>query len=659
MSEQDNQRKPLIAVVGGGIAGLYCCLQLSKLKPKVNITLYESTSRLGGRIETWRIRKVNNAKTPAVVRSIHLPELATENSKYQAKKLTERLPDMFVAEFGPMRIEPDQQPYLKKLLDDLEICPPKDGEKEAWSDLIPFPSYQAEAPKQPSFMLEGEEAEQTTLIDLLLLALRHIFEIVSVERDEHSSTTGDPTNTPWMLLKKGSSTQLKPEYTEYKEANFYWAEFRKDHELNRRYWKGFLQNWIDLLEDQHYDVIRERFQFRGRYLYNMGFWNLLGSVLSHMAVVKLRDWGSFYHLLPENPNAAEWIIFWLRAIKSSDSLQGIRGGMDWIVFRLCQELGFVTKDNNKLTSMGKDQLSYAPEMDLKLQLDHQLLGVCQRENGKVSLRFMNNGVERAEIEADHVILALPKAPLEEIDFKCEDATSLNELRWNLDAVFSFPLLKCFFIVDKPFWEDNRKPNTYADHVPTRELHWWKNRDKTLGMTMIYTDRPGTQFWTDYLTKQQVEKKSRLQFKAEVWNWGEENSTEYDRKLEKFENERLLRTFLLYARENSSEYVTASRLIAAGMRDWGLKPFGGACHAWRSGSQSRIVRKYLSSISLLGSGPGPIHICGEAYSDYQGFIEGALRSAKEALIALPFKITEKQLLPEGHEERALPRSREPN
>ena len=36
---------------------------------------------------------------------------------------------------------------------------------------------------------------------------------------------------------------------------------------------------------------------------------------------------------------------------------------------------------------------------------------------------------------------------------------------------------------------------------------------------------------------------------------------------------------------------------------------------------------LSSFGLAGSGPDyrPIHICGEAYSDFQGFIEGGLRS----------------------------------
>ena len=110
---------------------------------------------------------------------------------------------------------------------------------------------------------------------------------------------------------------------------------RDDRFLHRRYWKRYMRDWINLLrEEQHRSSGRAR--VLGTPLCQMGFWNVLGSVLSHMATVKLRDWGSFYHLVGDNPNAAEWIIFWLRAMRSTDSLVGIRGGMDWIVYKACE-----------------------------------------------------------------------------------------------------------------------------------------------------------------------------------------------------------------------------------------------------------------------------------------------------------------------------------
>src|SRR5438552_19202845 len=51
-----------VAVVGGGVAGLYCCLQLFNRyssagadHPLKTVALFEGSSRLGGRIESWRI----------------------------------------------------------------------------------------------------------------------------------------------------------------------------------------------------------------------------------------------------------------------------------------------------------------------------------------------------------------------------------------------------------------------------------------------------------------------------------------------------------------------------------------------------------------------------------------------------------------------------
>ena len=85
--------------------------------------------------------------------------------------------------------------------------------------------------------------------------------------------------------------------------------------------------------------------FRGQPLWNLGFWNVLSDVLSHYAVVKIRDWGSYYHFVHENLNAAEWIIFWLRAIRSTGSLRGIRGGMSRIIWKLLERL-YKERENN-------------------------------------------------------------------------------------------------------------------------------------------------------------------------------------------------------------------------------------------------------------------------------------------------------------------------
>jgi len=43
-----------------------------------------------------------------------------------------------------------------------------------------------------------------------------------------------------------------------------------------------------------------------------------------------------------------------------------------------------------------------------------------------------------------------------------------------------------------------------------------------------------------------------------------------------------------------------------------------------------VSTTLEAFSLTGRPPRNVHICGEAFSDFQGFMEGALRSAQSAL-----------------------------
>ena len=250
------------------------------------------------------------------------------------------LDDFMVAEFGPMRVEPAHQPYLRRLLEDLQIVP-ESGPYRKWSDQVPFSPYASEAPSDPAFHLDGEEAQQTTILDLMLLALRRIFESVEI-------VDGDTvvTENPWRLGNPDDPDDAKDKDTPYHELNHFWREMRDDRFLHRRYWQRYMRDWINLLREEQYQVIRTRARFVGTPLHQMGFWNVLGSVLSHMATVKLRDWGSFYHLVGDNPNAAEWIIFWLRAMRSTDSLVGIRGGMDWIVYKACAHLGFKREETD-------------------------------------------------------------------------------------------------------------------------------------------------------------------------------------------------------------------------------------------------------------------------------------------------------------------------
>jgi hypothetical protein len=233
-----------------------------------------------------------------------------------------------------------------------------------------------------------------------------------------------------------------------------------------------------------------------------------------------------------------------------------------------------------------------------------------------------------------------------------------------------PLLKCFVLVDKPFWEDDRPANRYAHTIPTREVHYWKTRDKKTGLVMMYTDRPGTEFWSNYLQdlptacvapgngEQTLSVAIRRQDSASIFAW-REMQDQGEWKRQKFDNERLLRTFFLYVRENHAESVPDAQILAAAIRDWGLKPAYGATHAWRSGSDWKAILGYLQAFSTMpdeAHGVLRFHVCSEAYSDYHGFIEGALRSARDMLAREPFRLTDETEFRDTAKDRELCRVR---
>lgn len=66
--------------------------------------------------------------------------------------------------------------------------------------------------------------------------------------------------------------------------------------------------------------------------------------------------------------------------------------------------------------------------------------------------------------------------------------------------------------------------------------------------------------------------------------------------------------------------------AAAHREWDLDPFGGGSNYWNEGVDTRLVEE-----RMMQPVPGvPVHVCGEAYSHDQGWVEGALEVTERML-----------------------------
>jgi monoamine oxidase len=119
--------------------------------------------------------------------------------------------------------------------------------------------------------------------------------------------------------------------------------------------------------------------------------------------------------------------------------------------------------------------------------------------------------------------------------------------------------------------------------------------------MVYADRPYLSFWSQYLRK-------GYEARAEI-NGDPGLPLAFSRLMG----------------------IDPKRIVSYGIRHWGTEPYGAACHLWKPGIKSWKVQEKMAAFSLgRNRSSANVHICGEAFSDYQGFIEGALRTAHDVM-----------------------------
>ncbi len=605
MTNLNQTARPTVAIVGGGIGGLYAAYLLGR--NGFRVTLYEQDERLGGRIET--------VKMP--------PDEA------------------FLAEFGPMRFEPGLQLMLVNLVKHLGL---------KFEDFAP-----TTAPISPIDYEEEDVEDFENTAHLLMWAVLRMF--YDAQLDTSKYTTGPEQLAALRAILDSHLTGV-------------------DYEADQAY----------------LDSLRQTARLRGRpntpLLRDLGLWNALAEIVSPGALTRIKDGGTFYHFIQHNPSAVEWGIFWLRqASDHGDEIETIAGGVGGLVEALEARTKAVCGDR------------------VNIVCNALVIGLMNGEEGQVDLMVRQPTGTTIE-HADHVILAIPQASLQEMSLSFDLPN--REL---FDAVMPLPLLKCFLVTDKPWWKPHTRAQSHAWLAPTRELHYFTYPEDpgcpgaeactcnaTMGMVMLYTDVPSIEFWKGYIpagdqTKALIydathPEPGELLKRALVRHLLVEANPNIRAKIDmsprfvmrvlKEENEalhalatnrgdqKLSLTLYEYASSENrtqkeldelgavltacfktdEDWVAALRnsdaplpdeelvelelphVLSYGVRDWSRKPYVGAAHVWRPGADPVSISKQLRAFALEGSTKNNVHVCGEAYSDFQGFIEGALRSARQ-------------------------------
>jgi monoamine oxidase len=89
---------------------------------------------------------------------------------------------------------------------------------------------------------------------------------------------------------------------------------------------------------------------------------------------------------------------------------------------------------------------------------------------------------------------------------------------------------------------------------------------------------------------------------------------------------MVREAMAQIREMHGQQQTIPDPYVTWFKNWTEDPYGGGYHAWKAGVDVKSVMPYMRR-------PDPnekIHVCGEAYSDQQGWVEGALCEAEKML-----------------------------
>jgi monoamine oxidase len=376
----------------------------------------------------------------------------------------------------------------------------------------------------------------------------------------------------------------------------------------------------ELTDEQRREMVQTA-TFCGRPLYEQGFWNVLMRIISGEAFLLGVDAGGYSSTL-SNWNAADAIPWYLADFGVKPEYKGFKQGFQGVPLALAQ---LFRKAGGEI------------------RLQSRLEGFAERDGG-FSLQLADGSVQ-----ADTLILAMPRRAL---DLLAPSSPPLQQpvVQELVGSVTPRPLFKLFTTYTSPWWRNAGYTDAQGNYVPVeagrtvtdlpvRQTYYWptdEGKPATGGPAMLmasYDDGNNVGYW-DALRPR----------RREAWRQGQEVATPqhpFTGQAQVAAEDATPGEWQRY--QASTEMVTeVARQLGiihglnytpdvqnAAFRDWGDDPFGGGWNSWNIGVKSWDVKHRITQ-PLQGQ---PLYICGEAYSDAQGWVEGALQTAEFVLAKL--------------------------
>lgn len=355
-------------------------------------------------------------------------------------------------------------------------------------------------------------------------------------------------------------------------------------------------------------------KYDGVPLYQWGFWNLLYVVISSEEYQFCLDAGG-YNTTLVNWNAADAIPWYLSDFGINPEYKGFTNGFQQVPITLAK---------------------FFENLGGTIHLNKKLMGF-EWKDGYFELDF---GTET--VLAKELILAMPRRSL---DLLTPNSPKLQEIHSLVASVTGRPLFKLFTTYDEPWWmhlpEDKKYDAIEAGRtvtdIPVRQTYYWPDEHGNPieeGKAMLlasYDDGDNTGFWDGLRPQRSLAwRLGRAQTLVDTYKGADDKLPipkgvamfGLNQEWQQYEAPRRMVHEMSRQLAQIHNIPKTPEVKSAAFRDWGEDPFGGGWNSWNIGVKSWEVREKIAHPIP----DCPLYICGEAYSDAQGWVEGALQTA---------------------------------
>ncbi len=235
------------------------------------------------------------------------------------------------------------------------------------------------------------------------------------------------------------------------------------------------------------------------------------------------------------------------------------------------------------------------------------------------------GGEFYSVEADQVILALPRRSIELVDWAAKEQNAF--LRSNLESVLMQAAFKLFLGYPQPWWRAlGLEAGRSLTDMPIRQTYYFgtegeqPNSEEVGNLNSLlmssYNDLATVPFWKGL--------ERGAGFAGDPDNpWldgGKPVASQTITPTDAVVREAHRQVLELHNQRDLPAPYTAAYM------DWSEDPYGGGWHSWKAGFKyNEIMPKMRHPVD-----GEQIYICGAAYSSDQGWVEGALETAEQML-----------------------------